>query len=397
MRMANWFTAPPVSDPVPPVGGDRPAILHLEQLSRQFSPHEPPAVDHVSLTLQAGDLLALLGPSGCGKTTLLRLVAGFEKPQTGMITVNGQPVAGGGHWIPPEARRLGMVFQDYALFPHLTVADNVAFGLTLDRKRATSGVRARVAETLALVGLESLSQRYPHELSGGQQQRVALARALAPQPALVLLDEPLSNLDAQVRQRLRLEIRQILRSAGASGIFVTHDREEAMAISDRVGVMRQGQLEQIDTPEQIYWQPRSRFVAAFVAQTNFVPARRCESGWETPLGRFEGQVIYPQGTADRGDLAVRPTELSLRPLHAHGTGKLPGQVQIIGRQFLGREYTYTVKLADDQPLQVVAPPSVVLESGAIAQITFATERLPLFPPEPAPSDMPAIAATRSIP
>lgn len=392
--MAKWFTSPPAFDPTPPPGGDRPAILHLEQLTRQFSPHEPPAVDGVSLTLQAGDLLALLGPSGCGKTTLLRLVAGFERPQTGMITVNGQPVAGGGHWVPPEARRLGMVFQDYALFPHLTVAENVAFGLTLDRKRTSDQVRSRVSETLALVGLDTLSRRYPHELSGGQQQRVALARALAPQPALVLLDEPLSNLDAQVRQRLRLEIRQILQSVGASGIFVTHDREEAMAISDRVGVMRQGRLEQIDTPEQIYWQPRSRFVAAFVAQTNFVPARRRESVWDTPLGVFGGQVIYPQGTVDRGDLAVRPTELSLRSSHAQGTGQLPGQVRVMGRQFLGREYAYTVKLADHQALQVMAPPSVVLEPGAIAQITFATERLPLFPPDPLPSsEVPPAVAT----
>lgn len=228
------------------------AILQLQGLTKQFSQTTPPVVDAVTLTLPAGELLGLLGPSGCGKTTLLRLIAGFERPQTGIVQLAGRAVAGPQVWVVPEKRSVGMVFQDFALFPHLTVAQNVAFGLRHLGKKHSAQIQAQTSAAIALVGLEGLETRYPHELSGGQQQRVALARALAPRPALILLDEPLSNLDAQVRLYLREEVRKILKATGISGVFVTHDQEEALAVSDRVAIMRQGRLEQVGPPEEIY-------------------------------------------------------------------------------------------------------------------------------------------------
>ncbi|MCA1994960.1 MAG: ABC transporter ATP-binding protein, partial [Coleofasciculus sp. S288] len=206
----------------------KPAILHLEGVTKQFEQTTTPAVANVTLTLHQGDLIGLLGPSGCGKTTLLRIVAGFEQPQLGTVVLAGRPVAGSGYWVPPEQRDTGMVFQDYALFPHLSVAENVAFGLKKRKERKTGvSVKENTQEAIALVGLAGLEKRYPHELSGGQQQRVALARALAPRPAMILLDEPLSNLDVQERLRLRQEVRSILKETRTSAIFVTHDQEEA--------------------------------------------------------------------------------------------------------------------------------------------------------------------------
>ena len=278
------------------------AILRLESVTKQFSQMNTPAVAEVSLNLAAGDLLGLLGPSGCGKTTLLRLIAGFERPQAGRIEIAGRTVAGDGYWISPEQRHLGMVFQDYALFPHLSVAENVAFGLhskTMKKFQQQGKKSDRldiVAKLINLVGLAGLENRYPHELSGGQQQRVALARALAPQPLLVLLDEPLSNLDVQVRLRLREEVREILKATGTSGIFVTHDQQEAMAIADSIAVMQQGRLEQVGTPEEIYTQPTTRFTAQFVTGANFIPARRKGQLWETEVGCF---VDKTQESGDR--------------------------------------------------------------------------------------------------
>jgi len=347
------------------------AILHLDQVTRRYQAGTA-AVDRVTLTLMQGELLALLGPSGCGKTTLLRLIAGLEAPDAGAIVLAGRPVAGPGGWVPPERRNLGMVFQDYALFPHLTVAQNVGFGLDRLRKQAPNQVRDRVAEAIALVGLEGLEKRYPHELSGGQQQRVALARAIAPQPALILLDEPLSNLDARVRQRLRQDVRAILKQAGASAVFVTHDREEAMAIADRVAVMRQGQLEQIDTPEGLYWQPASRFVAGFVAETNFLAATRSPTGWQTELGPIALDRVSSPPEADRVELAIRQTDLQLLP-DSHGDGYL------LERQFLGREYAYRVKLPNGHLLQVVTDWRTQLEPGDRVRVEIVSSRLRAFP------------------
>jgi iron(III) transport system ATP-binding protein len=311
-------------------------ILDLEGVTKQFPRCPNPAVSAVSLRLSQGDILALLGPSGCGKTTLLRLVAGFEVPDAGTVAIAQQTVAGSGRWVAPERRGVGMVFQDYALFPHLTVAQNVAFGLS-QRDRQTKVAKAQVQNVLDLVGLRGLENRYPHELSGGQQQRVALARALAPSPFLVLLDEPLSNLDVQVRLKLRQELREILKAAGTTAVFVTHDQEEALSIADQVGVMRAGHLEQIDPPERVYQFPQSRFVAEFVTQANFIAAERQDDGWMSEVGLLSNVQVTDRLAADRViEVMIRQEEFQLVP---------DGQSSLIisDRQFLGREQRYSIR------------------------------------------------------
>lgn len=346
------------------------AILNLDGVTKQFAQTSSPAVAEVSLTLLQGGLLGLLGPSGCGKTTLLRLIAGFERPQAGTIEIAGRTVAGRGCWIPPEQRCLGMVFQDYALFPHLTVAENVAFGL---QQLAKDRVNHRITEAIALVGLQELENRYPHELSGGQQQRVALARALAPQPKLVLLDEPLSNLDVQVRLRLREEVREILKATGTSGIFVTHDQQEALAIADKVAVMRQGRIEQLGTPEELYTHPRSRFVAEFVTQANFIPARRRGSLWETEVGCFEDRTQYTEPNTETGDLMIREEDLILQPT------QVDAPVVIKTRRFLGREYRYCLQTPSGKELHARATAEIVLPEGTRVQLAVSDRAIRVFP------------------
>ncbi|MGD1808900.1 ABC transporter ATP-binding protein [Dapis sp. BLCC M126] len=354
-------------------------ILHLESVNKQFSRTTTPAVQNVNLTLYQGDILGLLGPSGCGKTTLLRIIAGFEQPQSGIVTINGQVVAGRHDWVVPEKRNVGMVFQDYALFPHLTVAKNIAFGLHNSGKKSTTQINHQVGDVLELVGLSGLENRYPHELSGGQQQRVALARALAPSPALVLLDEPLSNLDVQVRIRLRQELRDILKSAGTSGIIVTHDQEEAMAISDRVAVMRGGCVEQFGTPEDIYTEPASKFVAEFVTQANFVPARRHNQVWETELGAFEltnNNVFCGEiGSLDEFDnveLMIRQEDLMLK-------ADDEGSMVIRDRQFLGREFRYCLQTESGKELIARTTPQIALPIGIQVKVSVVEDNLRVFP------------------
>lgn len=373
------------------------AILHLEDITKQYAPNMPPAVDNITLTLCQGDLLGLLGPSGCGKTTLLRIVAGFERPQLGTVVLAGRPVASPRVWVPPEQRDTGMVFQDYALFPHLTVTENVAFGLK-KRRGGNSGIPAKksTAEAIALVGLSGLEKRYPHELSGGQQQRVALARALAPRPALILLDEPLSNLDVQVRLRLRQEVRAILKQVGTSAIFVTHDREEALSISDQVGVIRSGRLEQLGKPEEIYAYPASRFVAEFVTQANFLPARRRGQVWETEVGTFEiagigngkaginlstesyprllsNPQVHSEGIPDSGELMVREENVILKP-----DDNAP--VVIRDRHFLGREYRYCLQTPSGKELHARTTLNTQLPIGARVKLSLANSSVQIFPP-----------------
>jgi iron(III) transport system ATP-binding protein len=362
-------------------------ILQIDQVSRQFGGTAHPAVASIQLSLQSGEILALLGPSGCGKTTLLRLIAGFEVPETGTIQIAEQVVAGAGAWVPPEKRGVGMVFQDYALFPHLTIQQNVAFGLTQARK-PIAAVHQRVKEAIALVGLEGLEKRYPHQISGGQQQRVALARALAPYPFLILLDEPLSNLDVQVRLRLRQELRSILKAAGTSAIFVTHDQEEALSIADQVGVMRQGRLEQIGSPEGIYQAPASQFVAEFVAQANLLPAQRDGEFWQTPIGKFPQRQVMPANVAPANAQDVRPNadalasavlmirqeDLALQPDEA-------GAGLIRDRQFLGRENRYLIQLAGGQELVARTGADLCLPIGTTVQIAVTARSLRLFVPE----------------
>ena len=335
---------------------NQPAILQLNNITKVF-PHsasfarkqQTAVLDNVSLNLNHGELLGLLGPSGCGKTTLLRIVAGFESISEGTVAIAGKLVCSSSECLAAEKRQTGMVFQDYALFPHLTVAENIAFGLKHQSKTANifarqdrSKIKQRVGEVLELVHLKGFERRYPHQLSGGQQQRVSLARALAPQPALILLDEPLSNLDVQVRHHLRAEIRAILKAAGTSAIFVTHDREEALAISDKIAVMCGGKIEQVGTPEAIYLNPATRFVAEFVTQANFLPATRQGDFWITEIGAV---AASSESNLLEGELALRPESIMLAPDPS-------SKIVVCSRQFLGREYFYEVETASGKTIYI---------------------------------------------
>ena len=242
-------------------------VIDLNNVSKRYWPGPVKALVDVSIDVRQGEILTLLGPSGCGKTTTLRLIAGFEAPDQGEVRILDRSVSGNGCWVPPENRGVGMVFQDYALFPHLTVGDNVMFGL---HGRRASDRPQRARDVLRLLDLSHHFDRYPHELSGGQQQRVALARAIAPEPVVVLMDEPFSNLDAHLRDNVRDEVVESLRAAGITCVLVSHDQRDALAISDRVAVMNQGRMEQIGTPQEIYKHPESIFVATFVGRTNLL-------------------------------------------------------------------------------------------------------------------------------
>jgi iron(III) transport system ATP-binding protein len=294
-------------DAPPPPDGD---AVRTAGLTKIFAAAAAPAVDGVDLEVPAGGFVALLGPSGCGKSTTLRLIAGFEAPDAGSVTIGGRLVAGPRTLVPPERRHVGMVFQEGALFPHLTVAANIAYGLPDGTGRAERGRRVdALLDLVDLAGLPDIARRMPHELSGGQQQRVALARALAPEPTVVLLDEPFSSLDAALRSRLRVEVRNILRRAGAAAIFVTHDREEAFSLADEVAVMWQGRIAQRGAPEVLYRSPATRDVAAFVGEANFLPGRAAAGGVETELGA----LVVAGAAGGEVDVLVRPEQLRLAP------------------------------------------------------------------------------------
>mgnify|MGYP005850156811 FL=1 len=317
-----------------------PGILECTGLHKSFDSCH--ALRGVDLATERGQIVALLGPSGCGKTTLLRLIAGFEWPDAGAIIVNGRAVAGNGQRVPAEHRRVGMVFQDYALFPHLDVAGNIAFGL----RGPAQDRQARVTELLDIVGLPGLGDRPPHALSGGQQQRVALARALAPRPDVLLLDEPFSNLDAALRAQVRHEVRAILKRAGTTCVFVTHDREEALSLADSIAVMFEGRIAQMAAPEVLYHHPTSPEVAAFVGEANFLHAvreglyARCALGVlpleQTPLAEHEGVLLM-----------IRPEALRLH-LDADGNG------HVAWREFYGPDQRVGVVLEGGE--QLVARP-----------------------------------------
>ncbi|MDY0107264.1 MAG: ABC transporter ATP-binding protein [Giesbergeria sp.] len=327
-------------------------FLDVSQLEVRYAGQPQPAVQGVSLGLRAGQIGVLIGPSGCGKTTLLRAVAGLEPVTAGAIRLSQQTVGSPQHSVPPEQRRIGMVFQDYALFPHLSVGRNVAFGIH-DLPRAEQA--ARVAEVLQLVGLEGSEQRYPHELSGGQQQRVALARALAPRPQLMLLDEPFSNLDVDLRERLAHEVRGILKAAGATALFVTHDQLEAFAIGDVIGVMHQGHLHQWDDAYTLYHRPATRFVADFIGHGVFAPATLVQQGnsvvVRTPLGDLANLTECPLPSSYPGgecDVLLRADDI----VHDDAA---PVQAQIVRKSFRGSEFLYTLRLDNGQALLAHVP------------------------------------------
>jgi iron(III) transport system ATP-binding protein len=335
------------------------SMIRLEGVAKRFG--DVAAVDGASLCVGRGEVVALLGPSGCGKTTLLRLIAGFERPDAGSVEVGGRLVASAGAWVAPESRRVGMVFQDYALFPHLTVAANVGFGLPR-RSRAR-----RVPELLAVVGLTGLEQRYPHELSGGQQQRVALARALAPAPELVLLDEPWSNVDPFLRETLRAEVAEIIRPLGVTVLLVTHDREEAFSLADRIALMRDGKVVQEGTAEELYFAPASRWAAEFVGAANVLTGRVVAGRVETALGAFPANGAGADASAQ---VLVRPELLELEPTPA-------GSAEVVGREFRGHDVFYRV-LLDGVELVSQRPSTEVVELGSRVSIRVHDGRVPVL-------------------
>ena len=324
-------------------------VLRCSGLAKRFG--DVVAVDEFELEVRDGELMCLLGPSACGKTTGLRLIAGLERPDVGTVEVAGRTVAGPGIWVPPERRRVGMVFQDWALFPHLDVRGNVAFGL--DGETET-----RVSELLELVRLGGLEGRMPHELSGGQQQRVALARALAPSPAVLLLDEPFSNLDAQLRAEVRSEVRRVLRSTGTTAVFVTHDQEEALSIADRVAVMTAGRVRRCGTPYEVYEDPIEVTVARLLGQSNLLPARVTNGVATTALGALR--------VPDTTDGAV---EILVRPESMRATRDPTGNARVVHVEFYGHDQLVRCALGDGTELDVrLMGPHPELDVGAIVQV-----------------------------
>ncbi|MDR6225289.1 ABC transporter ATP-binding protein [Desmospora profundinema] len=279
------------------------SVISFQAVTKTYPGQSKPAVQDLHFTVEEGEILTLLGPSGCGKTSTLRMIAGFEKPDTGCIRIGEKIIFDSDTWVPPENRGVGMVFQDYALFPHLTVEKNVAFGLQ-NMKRSER--KERVKEVLSLVGLNDYQKRYPHQLSGGQQQRIALARALAPRPHVILLDEPFSNLDVHLKSQMRREIRQIIRQAGITAIFVTHDQKDALALSDHVAVIQDGRLLQLDTPQNVYQHPVNAFVAEFLGKTNLLRAEVAENCLCTEIGEVPCLMKQPMDDTEEVLLSVRP-------------------------------------------------------------------------------------------
>jgi iron(III) transport system ATP-binding protein len=318
-----------------------PLLLEVTDLAHAYGSHQ--VVRGLSFSVARGAIGCLLGPSGCGKTTVLRCIAGFEVAQQGSIRINGREVSGPGATLPPDRRRIGMVFQDYALFPHLSVRHNIAFGL----HGAAQAARAlRVAELAALVGLGAALDKYPHEISGGQQQRVALARALAPRPDLLLLDEPFSNLDVDLRERLSVELRGIIKASGATAILVTHDQQEAFAMADEIGVLQDGRIQQWDSAYNLYHRPANRFVADFVGQGVFLPATAVNaSELEIELGTLRGSSPHGNGSL----------EVLLRPDDVIHDDNSPTKAEVVHKAFRGAEILYTLRLRSGSKVLALVP------------------------------------------
>lgn len=343
-----------------------PPALSARSISKTFG--DTIAVREASFDVERGEIVALLGPSGCGKSTTLRVLAGFERPDRGVVRINGETVVDSTLWRPPERRRIGMVPQDFALFPHLSVADNVAFGLR-DGHRAwwtrpfrrlrRAEAPPRVHEMLELVGLEDFADRYPHELSGGEAQRVALARALAPEPAAVLLDEPFSNLDQNLRASLRLAMRNILKAADTAAVFVTHDREEALSLADRVAVMRDGRIEQIGAPGDIYYRPQTRFIGTFVGDANILPGERIPGGAETELGPVALANPPAESDGDSFDVLLRPEQLALESTAPDD----PSRANVVSSEYYGHDQVVRVRLSSGAELEARLRSEVVWRPG----------------------------------
>lgn len=326
--------------------------LEVQHLAKRFSNSRFSAVDDITFELEAGKILALVGPSGCGKTTTLRLIAGLERPDSGFIRLCGRMLASHKIFVPPEQRGIGMVFQEHALFPHLTVFENVAFGL---RDRKTTQARTIVSEMLKLIEMESMSGRYPHELSGGERQRVAMARALAPQPALVLMDEPFSSLDEGLRHEVRQQVRGIFKSMQATVLFVTHDQEEALYMGDRLAVIQRGRLIQIGAPEEIFHTPATRFVAEFMGESDFLRGTVIPNGIHTEAGLLRQPVNL------NGSSAV---EVALRADDVDFEISENGNAVIAERFFRGAFNVYRLRLDSGQILHAFKDHTLILPVGS---------------------------------
>ena len=334
--------------------------LRCRDLVKHFG--ELPIVRGVSFAIMPGDILVLVGPSGCGKTTTLRLIAGFERLDSGSIEIDARIVADDQRHLPPEQRRAGMVFQDFAVFPHLSVAQNVGFALGKGQP-----AQDRVAQLLELVGLPGRQRTMPHELSGGEQQRVSLARALSTNPAVLLLDEPFSNLDAALRTDMQAEVRALLKRSGTTAVFVTHDQAEALLLGDHVGVMCAGRLEQIDTPEGIFHRPQTRFVAEFLGQTQFLAGQVNAAGIDSPLGYLPRSTLLEHGA--NVEIALRPDDVTFEP---DGSG----EARILSRQFTGMTYIYHIGLPDGTLVHSLQPHVMQVSEGTAVRVGFAADAAP---------------------
>lgn len=343
-------------------------MLALEQLAVAYGPHT--VVKEISFALAQGQIGCLVGPSGCGKTTILRAIAGFEAPAAGVVRLQGQPVSSAAEQVAPEQRKVGMVFQDFALFPHLTVADNISFGL---KQQSKAEKAAKVKQLLQLVGLPDLGQRYIHQLSGGQQQRVALARALAPEPKVLLLDEPFSSLDAEFREVLARDIRKILKQLQITAVLVTHDQFEAFAMADMIGVMQHGQLQQWATPYELYHRPASRFVADFVGRGVMLPGVMLDQQQvETCLGIFRQRYLADAQVGDTVDVLIRPDDI----VHDDDSGV---KATVLDKSFRGSHILYTLALAGGEQVYCLALSHHNHAIGEQIGIRLDLDHLVLFP------------------
>ncbi|MBO4248280.1 ABC transporter ATP-binding protein [Halomicrobium sp. IBSBa] len=350
-------------------------VLELDGITREYGAET--AVDDLSLSVNDGELLTLLGPSGCGKTTTLRMIAGLERPSGGSIQIEERAVADGSTFRKPEERNVGIVFQDYALFPHLNVAENIAFGL---RDADSREADERVTELLELVDLTDHREKMPSKLSGGQQQRVALARSLAPEPDVLLLDEPFSNLDVRLRVEMREEVRKILKRAGVTAISVTHDQEEALSISDRVAIMNDGTIEQVGDPAEVFENPESRFVASFLGQASFLSACVAGDDIETGMGTFRTARLNGPVEAYNGatvDVLVRPDDLRAIP-----TAESTADGYVTQRQYNGPSFVYRVKLHSGDVVHCLHNHSESFEPGEPVEIDLTADHpLAWYPTE----------------
>jgi iron(III) transport system ATP-binding protein len=360
---------------------DDSVVLELDGVSKRFGSEQ--VIADLSLSVADGEILTLLGPSGCGKTTTLRLIAGLERPDEGAIAVNDATVADAGSFVPPEERGVGVVFQEFALFPHLTAAENIAFGIDdwdADRRQE------RVDELLELVDLEGHRDSHPDELSGGQQQRVALARSLAPEPDTLLLDEPFSNLDVDLRVEMREEVRRILKETGVTAVSVTHDQEEALSISDRVAVMHDGRIEQVGRPDRVFQHPESRFVAGFLGHASFLSGYLSGDAVHTEVGEIPRESIHGLAEAYEGtklDVLVRPDDVAAQPATAE-----VAEGEVVYRQYLGPTVLYRVELENGDVVECMHNHTDQVEVGASVTVEVtADHELAWFPDGAATRDV----------